>query len=192
MSGVQTLRTLQDIQDILRENIGLETLPYLDTLQWLPSSGPGATEKLQIGTRDEERVFATFDVTRPAIYQLSILRENSEHEVTDVAKKDMTSVEFFEPFSYWTETTENITKIAQRLRTFLRACFVLRGHAAGGSVIIDMNAFPRVVSVIETTRKRNEKRERSSGHAASTQSVSCGMTGTDQVNHSLLSSFGSD
>lgn len=141
----------------------LETLPYLDTLRWSPTSNSGASEKLQIGTRDEEKVFAYFDRGRPSIYQLSIFQGNVEHEMTEVVKKGMWSVEFLKPFSYWMSRAENGGKIAQRFRTYLRACFVLRGHAAGGSVVIDMHWFPRVVSVIETKRLRHEKQVNEAG-----------------------------
>lgn len=164
MSGKHKLYTLEEIQTTLREKCGLNNLPYLDTLRWSTTTSPGASEKLQVGTRDEQKVFACFDVNRHSIYQLRILQGNVEHEMTEVVKKDMLSVEFLEPFSYWMSEAENGGKLAQRFRTYLRACFVLRGHAAGGRVVIDMHCFPRVVSVIEAKRTCHEKNANEVSH----------------------------
>lgn len=186
------MATLKDLQKAIRAKTGFETLPYLDDLEWVRITDEGAPEKLRIGTCEATPVFATFNINRPDRSQLRILNEKNKQEVIELDKKQMRTVEYLKPFSYWMDRPYEGAEIAQRFKTYLKACFILRGHAAGNSVSLDTYNFPRVVQVIESKRRRGEEQADTSRPAAGRVYTLRGMIGKEEVGSPMISGFGSE
>lgn len=156
--------TLEEIRQALHKKCRIEDLPYLNELKWTPSSTLGAPEILQIGTRGGKKVFASFGVERPRNFQVIIFRYGGANDEMRITQKDMRSVKFLQPFSYWTSKVE-AAKVAPKLRMYLKACFALRGHVGDSLVVLDLRAFTDIVSVIESARNDDRQVRRSGTHA---------------------------
>jgi len=131
-----------EIEEVLWERFGTGTLPYLDHLRWTPTTTKGAVERLKIGTRMDRPVFAFFDPKASPSNQINILQVNADGDKQPITKTMMHSIAYFKPFSYL-EINSQVTMRAQKLRTFLKGCFALRGHSDGQLASIDLDSFAR-------------------------------------------------
>jgi hypothetical protein len=138
---------LDVIKQALQLKLGITTLPYLDKLDWMPRDGKGAPEKLRIGSRDDHEVFACFDAREDLIQQLRIVQVDGQNKHRDITKAEMNSLNLITPYAYL--AGQDLTKrLAQIIRTFIKACFALRGHSAGYKVSVDLTSFARCAAII--------------------------------------------
>jgi len=136
------------IEEVLWERFGTGTLSYLDHLRWAPTTTKGASEKLKIGTRMNRPVFAFFDPKASPSSQLNIIQVNADGDEQLITKAMMHTIAYFKPFSYL-EINDQVTTRAQKLRTFLKGCFALRGHSDGQRASIDLDSFARTAQKFE-------------------------------------------
>jgi hypothetical protein len=139
---------LDAIKQALQTKLRIGTLPYLNNLNWMPTNDKGALEKLRIGTRDGYDVFAVFDAKPPDLNkQLHIVQANGVGKHREITKATWSSIDLIAPYTYLAQQILS-KQVAHFIRTFIKACFALRGHSAGHIVSVDLESFVRCAAII--------------------------------------------
>jgi hypothetical protein len=176
---------LEAVQASLRKNFGYETLPYLNLLIWKSTNMIGAPEKLQIGTRQGHPVFAIFDPRAPSKWQqLRIFEGDGAEPKKEISKNTMSSVNFLKPYSY-IKIDDSKPDFAQKFRSFLKGCFVLRGHSDDRPISIDLVSFVQKVREIKKQGFDAESKLGSGGASDATDPL-CKALGSNEVRDCLL------
>jgi hypothetical protein len=140
----------EGIAAALQKCFGQRSLPYLKNLKWEKNKDEGAMEKLRIGSRWNEAVFAIFNSKARFHQQIRIVQGHESRASDAISKADLSSVSLREPFSLL-DIGDGSKRLAQKFRTYLKGCFALRGHAAGEIVSVDIASFVKSVTTIRAT-----------------------------------------
>ncbi|KAF1919980.1 hypothetical protein BDU57DRAFT_593668 [Ampelomyces quisqualis] len=138
---------LGDMKTGLEMYTGLQDLPYLTRLRWLPIDQEGAKEKLHIGTRLDQPVFAYFNPWENPSQQLMIKQGDGREPQTTILSPGTTSITLFKPYSEIKIANGGVNP-AKELREYLKGCFILRGHAKHSPISINLRSFVKTVSKI--------------------------------------------
>lgn len=167
MTSTSQGHSVQEIKAKLQEKFGHHIPPHFNNLVWVPTKMKGASETLKIGKRNDRGVFAYFDQQAANhMHQIRIQEVNGQ----EIIKKDLNTIQFFEPFSRLKFSDDNKT-FAQGYRSYLKGCFALHGHAQNDKVQIDLKAFIRVVLAIEKDGSSRGAEDAGSKAALSGKSV---------------------
>jgi hypothetical protein len=165
-----------------------DTLPYIHQLKWQPSNTTGSPEKLKIGTLHNHAVFAILNIhAKSCSQQLRILRGDGAASKDEIPKSSMSAVKFLEPYSHL-KLDDAKPAFAQMLRTFLKGCFILRGHANRQAFSLDLRIFVRKVREIQMSGYEVQSGDSESEESSPLSSPPPGMGGLDEVRYILPSS----
>jgi hypothetical protein len=157
-SSLKNGHPLDAIKQALQNKFGTSTLPYLGNLRWIPTNDKSAPEKLQIGTYDGQDVFALFDATAGLNWQLHIVQAYGVKKHREITKAKWDSIDLIAPYTYLEQQILN-KRAAQFVRTFIKACFALRGHSAGHKVSVNLETAVRCAATRSVNTPHSQPRD---------------------------------
>jgi hypothetical protein len=179
---------IEAVQAELLKFFPFDNLPYIHQLKWQPSNTTGSSEKLKIGTRHKRTVFAVLNIhAKSSWQQLRILEGDGTASKDEISKASMSAVKFLEPYSHL-KLDDAKPAFAQMLRTFLKGCFILRGHANRQAVSLDLKSFVRKVREIQMSGYEVQSGDSESEESSLLRSPPPEMKGLDEVRYILPSS----